>query len=372
VTVVEHLVAWFQLKSVPGIGNLMFKRLLDRFGSPEAVFETGEEQLLTVEGMTSRLVRALRRPPGKNRFKPELSEVEGKGFAIVTLNDPSYPQLLREIPDPPPFLYVHGRLSPSRRKIAVVGSRNPTRYGLEVSRKLSADLTVRGLTVVSGMATGIDTAAHEGALLQGGETVAVLGSGFNRIYPSGNRGLCGRIAASGAVVSELPLNSGPDAHHFPVRNRIISGMSLGSLVVEAGLKSGSLITARLAAEQNREVFAVPGSIHSFKSTGTHALIKRGAKLVAHAGDVVEELCAQLPVGPAEVEDVGIDGEAPVGRLSAEEARVLKMLDPYPIHIDDLVRKLQIDAGQLSALLLQLEIKGLIRQMPGKYFSIANK
>jgi len=368
----EHLIPWFQLKSVPGIGNLMFKRLIDRCGSPEAVLEASDSSLAEVDGMTPRLIRALRNPPDANRFKAELTGTAERGFGIVTCKDPAYPQLLREIPDPPPFLYVYGRLTASRRKIAVVGSRNATRYGLDTARHLSSDLTALGLTVVSGMATGIDTAAHEGAMMRGGETIAVLGSGLQRVYPAANRRLFHRIAENGAVVSEYPLDTGPDAHHFPVRNRIISGMSLGTVVVEAGMRSGSLITARLAAEQNREVFAVPGSIHSFKSTGTHTLIKRGAKLVEHSGDVIEELSAQLPPLPAGAgTSPGSDPTEAFG-LTDEEARVMQAMDAYPVHIDELVRKLQIDAGQLSGILLQLEIKGVIQQMPGKLFSISNK
>jgi DNA processing protein len=221
------------------------------------------------------------------------------------------------------------------------------------------------------MALGIDAAAHEGALAGHGRTVAVLGSGLGRIYPTQHLRLFERISASGAVVSEFPLQAEPDAHHFPIRNRVISGMSLGTVVVEAGKNSGSLITARLAAEQNREVFAVPGSVQSFKSVGTHTLIKQGAKLVENVQDIVSELGhfltdAQPGSGPQPPPPI-----EKRHRLTAEEADVYKALGPYPLHIDELVRKLAMDAGRLSGILLQLELKGIVMQQPGKLFSVAD-
>ncbi len=239
-----------------------------------------------------------------------------------------------------------------------------------MTENLCRDLAVLGHTIISGMARGIDTAAHVGALKGNGRTVAVLGSGLEKIYPAENRKLFHRIAENGAVISEFALQAEPDPHHFPQRNRIISGMAWGTVVVEASRKSGSLITARMAAEQNREVFAVPGSIKSFKSTGTHTLIKQGAKLVEHAQDILEE----LPPGRGSLQSKHVNqkpaepAEKPV--LSPDEAEVLAVLEPYPVHIDDLVRRLTIDAGRLAGLLLQLELKGLIQQSPGKLFALA--
>jgi DNA processing protein len=228
----------------------------------------------------------------------EIERALRQGCRLVTLTDPDFPLLLREIPDPPPFLYVRGDLAGCPRPIAVVGSRNATAYGVETTHRICKDLAGLGFTVVSGMALGIDAAAHEGALSGQGRTVAVLGSGLDNIYPPQHRRLAERIAGSGAVISEFPLQAGPEAHHFPVRNRIISGMSLGTVVVEATKDSGSLITARLAAEQNREVFAVTGSIQSFKSMGTHTLIKEGATLVENVQDIVAELGHFLMMRPA--------------------------------------------------------------------------
>jgi len=365
---VETLRPWFHLKSVPGIGNHLFKRLIERFGSPQAALEAASDELLAVEGVNPRVVAALRAQSLPPQAAAEIESALSRGYRILVLNDAEYPALLREIPDPPPLLYVRGALQPGERCVAVVGSRNATGYGITAARQLCAELAQLGLTVVSGMALGIDTAAHEGALGVRGRTVAVLGSGLNRIYPPENRRLSERIAASGAVVSEFALDNGPEAHHFPVRNRIISGMCGGTVVVEASRQSGSLITARLAAEQNREVFAVPGSVQSFKSMGTHTLIKQGAKLVENAQDILCELGQFL--GGAAAPDGPRGGSARIEArcgLSVEEARVFRALGPYPLHIDELVRRLAIDAGKLSGILLQLELKGAAQQLPGKLF-----
>jgi DNA processing protein len=365
----EKLIPWFNLKSVPGIGNLLFRRLLDRFSSPRMVFEASREKLMSVEGITSRLAAAIagRRQPA-NHFDAELEAIIKSGCRVLTFNDDEYPRLLHQIPDPPPCLYILGKLEPAMNAIAVVGSRNATGYGKSAARRLCADLAACKLTVVSGMAMGIDTCAHKGALQAGGKTVAVLGTGLNRIYPAQNRELFGTIAENGAVLSELSLDAGPDARHFPARNRIISGMSLGTLVVEATLKSGSLITARLAAEQNREVFAIPGSIESFKSTGTHSLIKQGAKLVENAQDILEELPVACRRQPAAAFDRP-ESKPPVPQnMSPADSRILDELDVYPVHIDELVRKLELDPGKLAGALLRLELTGVVSQTPGNMFS----
>ena len=365
----DNIRPWFYLKSVPGVGNLLFKRLVDRFKSPENVIRASDQALMQISGLTERHVVAIKNHTLPDSVEAELTLAANKDYRIVTLTDLDYPRLLREIPDPPPFLYVYGQLDSDSEKLAVVGSRNPTGYGLATTRRLCASLTAYNLTIVSGMARGIDTAAHEGALLSKGKTIAVLGSGLERIYPAENRELCHRIAENGAVVSEFPLMAGPEAHHFPIRNRVISGMSLGTVVVEATKKSGSLITARLAAEQNREVFAVPGSIQSFKSTGTHTLIKQGAKLVEHAPDIIEELAALIQFNePPQNEAAGKAG-VDLSLLSADEVRVYNALEPYPVHIDDLTRKISMDAGRLLSVLLKLELSGLVHQAPGKLFSI---
>ena len=370
----NDLFPWFSLKSVPGIGNHLFKRLLNAFSAPQKVFEATREELLQVEGVTSRIVTALRNHKPPENLQRELDQIQQHGFQIVTMLDSDYPRLLLELPDPPPYLYVYGKLDEGSKNIAVVGSRHATTYGINTARDLCKDLAALGITIASGMARGIDTAAHEGALMGKGRTVAVLGCGLDRIYPAENRKLYHRISENGAVVSEFPLMTEPEAHNFPVRNRIISGISLGTVVVEASKKSGSLITARLAAEQNREVFAVPGSVQSFKSIGTHTLIKQGAKLVEHAQDVIEELGpflgVQMPVaGQLKQQD---DNQEVNASLSSEEAFVHQILGPYPEHIDDLVRKTSMETGKLSSILLKLELKGIVQQSPGKLFSIMKK
>ena len=368
----DKLYPWFCLKNVPGIGNHLFKRLIDRFNLPEAVFQASQQELLEVEGISKRQSDAILNYTAPHSIKAELDQANQKGYKIITLADSSYPPLLREIPDPPPFLYVSGRLDGSPKNIAVVGSRNPTAYGISTTQKLCADLAAHGITIVSGMAVGIDTAAHRGALAGKGKTVAVLGSGFNKIYPSQNLSLFKRISQEGAVISEFALNTEPEAHHFPIRNRIISGMSMGTVVVEATRKSGSLITARLAADQNREVFAVPGSIQSFKSTGTHALIKQGAKLVENAQDVIEELVAYMDMGPPDLHENRAHNHTAkrLTTLLPEELAVCNNLSPYPEHIDTIIRRTHIESGKLLSLLLQLELKGIVQQLPGKYFALS--
>ena len=363
---VDELLPWFELKSVPGVGNHLFRRLIERFGSPEAALRAPVAELGRVEGMSRRTLDAMRSHRAPDAGRAEIERACRSGFRIVTLNDPAYPRLLREIPDPPPMLYVHGELEGLERPIAVVGSRHATSYGVDTTHRLCADLAAIGFTVVSGMAVGIDAAAHEGALAGGGRTVAVLGSGLAKVYPPQHRRLFDRIAARGAVVSEFPIDADPEPHHFPVRNRIISGMSLGTVVVEATRNSGSLITARLAAEQNREVFAVPGSVQSFKSTGTHTLIKEGAKLVENVQDILSEL--GYAAAPPDARAVRSQTHP---SLTAKESDVLGALGPYPLHIDELVRTLSLDAGALSGILLQLELKGLVTQQPGKFFSAAD-
>ena len=368
----DNIRPWLFLKSVPGVGNLLGKRLIDLFKTPQQVFQAPPEKLLQVDGVTKRHVAAIKSHKMPAHVEAELALLERKKFRIVPLTDSEYPQLLREIPDPPPFLYVSGSLCGSASQIAVVGSRNATGYGLSTTKNLCSDLAALGLTIVSGMARGIDTAAHEGALAAGGKTIAVLGSGLGCIYPAENAKLFQRISENGAVVSEFALMTKPEGHNFPLRNRIISGMSLGTVVVEATMKSGSLITARLAAEQNREVFAVPGSIRSFKSTGTHTLIKQGAKLVEHARDIVEELapCFISPEGPQNKSCN--KAERTSASLSADESRVYAALDPYPIHIDELARKISMESGKLSSILLKFELNSIVRQSPGKFFSLPDK
>lgn len=358
----KRIVPWLTLKSVPGVGNLLYARLLEKLKTPENVLSASNEDLAQVEGITPKIANAIRRQQTPHWVMRDIDQVQKKGFTFVTCRDELYPPLLRELPDPPPLLYIYGRLTSIRHPISIVGSRNATTYGRKTARGLGRQLAEAGATIVSGMARGIDTAAHEGALDGGGQTVAVLGSGLNHIYPAQNRQLFHRIAENGAVVTEFNMDARPDAHHFPMRNRIISGFSLGTVIVEAARKSGSLITARLAAEQNRDVFAVPGNIHSTTARGTHDLIKQGAKLVETAVDIIEEIAPQL----AGSEPTAAK-KMPPSDLSADEQQAFAAIDAYPVHIDELSRRLRRPAGPLSGVLARLELKGLVCQEPGKYF-----
>lgn len=368
----ENTLPWLALKSVPGIGNHLFKRLIKHLKSPEAVFKASLDNLVRVEGVSARIARSIKQHKVPDSVKKEFDCVQKKGYKIITMADPEYPALLLHIPDPPPFLYVLGSLAGLNKNLAVVGSRNATNYGISTARRLSRDLASIGITIVSGLALGIDSSAHRGALMGGGKTIAVLGSGLERIYPAENRKLFYQIAENGAVVSEFSLRTEPEAHNFPVRNRIISGISLGTVVVEATKRSGSLITARLAAEQNREVFAVPGSIQSFKSTGTHTLIKQGAKLVEHARDILEELVYIIDTPVEDVVNIQSNLSKKRVDLTDEEAKIFDILEDYPVHIDDIVRKLKIEPGKLSGILLKLELKGIVDHSPGNLFSVSQQ
>lgn len=361
----DTLLAWLILKHTPGIGNILFKRLIEYFKTPENVFQSSVQELCKIEGITQRTAIEILNRSSSDWAKKELDLANKKGYKILTLLDEAYPFLLKQIPDPPPVLYIYGIPMFSIKSIAIVGSREPTRYGIITAKRLSHELASLDITVISGMARGIDTAAHVGALSAKGKTVAVLGSGLERIYPFENKKLFHKIAENGAVVSEFPLMTSPEPFRFPVRNRIISGMSLGTVVVEAAQKSGSLITARLAGEQGREVFAVPGNIESFKSIGTHRLLKEGAKLVTNAQDILEELTGTIQIDSKKATKT----IEQLPEMTSEEHLIFNALGPYPIHIDDLIRKLAMEPGKISSILLQLELKGIVQQTPGKFFSI---
>lgn len=343
----------------PGVGCVLFKRLLEAFGSPERALKAPFKELERIEGLGPGVAAGLRRFDWKPLVEKEIRSAEKIGAKLVTGEDENYPAHLKHIYDPPPLLYVHGELRPEdSRAVAVVGSRNPTSYGQAAAERISRGLASRGVTVVSGMARGVDSCAHRGALLAGGRTIGVLGCGLDVVYPPEHRELYKQVAAQGAVVSEFPLGTPPDRDHFPIRNRIISGLSLGVAVVEATLRSGSLITARLALEQGRDVYAVPGNVDSARSAGANRLIKQGAKLVTHAEDILEEI---LPLAPPAA-------EAPSRpAFSAEEERVFAALEEESLHIDELMARCGLPSARISAILLSLELAGHIRQLPGKRF-----
>jgi DNA processing protein len=345
---------WVTLTLIPGLGQERLRRLLQAFGTPDRIFSTAPSALATVVG--GELARAISLRHGDEATLERTRQwLEEPRNHVVTLADPDYPPQLLEIADPPPLLYVKGDPTILRRPaLAVVGSRNATAQGLKDARAFAESLSAAGLTIVSGLALGVDTAAHEGGLAGGSGSIAVVGTGLDIVYPAANRLLAHRLAQGGALVSEFPLGSPARAQHFPRRNRIISGLARGVLVVEAALRSGSLITARLAAEQGREVFAIPGSIHSPLSKGCHRLIKEGAKLVESAQDILEELGLAAAV-PAAAEG---------GNQAGREPEFLRHMGHEPCGVDTLVERTGLTPERVSAILLELELAGHVAALPG--------
>jgi len=361
----EEIFHWIALSLIPGVGSVLFRRLLEQFKGPEAVFKASLKELLTVEGVGERVAREILKGPSEKEAEREWDLLQKVGGKILTLSNPLYPKRLKEIYDPPPLLYVRGDLkAEDNLALSIVGSRKTSPYGRWITEKISQEIARQGVTVVSGMARGIDSFAHRGALSGGGRTLAVLGCGVDVVYPPENRNLYQQIIDHGAVLSEFPMESPPEAIHFPRRNRIISGLSIGVVVVQASAESGSLITADYALEQGREVFAIPGNIGSEGSRGTNRLIKDGAKLVESSRDILEEI---LPQWEKEKEGVSTPPDPEQG-LATEEKAVYRLLGDSPLHIDGIIRESRLDPGTVSSLLINLELKGLITQWPGKCFT----
>lgn len=351
---------WLHLHRVSGAATL--RHLLAHFGAIEAVYAAPRTALLVFFDGDQTPVDALLAGPDAAQLDAERRWLDDPANHLLPVTDPAYPPLLREIPDAPPLLFVRGDPAAlCAAQLAVVGSRNPSHGGGDNARAFSEHLSQAGLCITSGLALGIDACAHEAALNAGGQTVAVAATGLDRVYPAAHRELAHRIATQGALVSEFALGTPPRRENFPRRNRLISGLSLGVLVVEAALKSGSLITARLAAEQGREVFAIPGSIHSPLSRGCHALIRQGAKLVETAQDVIEELgaLAQFVATP-------VASSAPpfVAPLDPAQQTLLDLIGHDPVEIDALIVRSGLTAGVLSSMLLHMELRGLIEARPG--------
>ncbi|MBI1953669.1 MAG: DNA-protecting protein DprA [Candidatus Omnitrophica bacterium] len=361
--------ALVQLTLVPGLGPVSIRRLLDALGPPEAVFKAPAAALQEILGQQARpgMVEGIRKAAGGAQAAKELEWARELDVQILTWFDGDYPGLLRAIHDPPPVLYVKGELLPEdAMSVAMVGTRRATPYGLQAARELARELAKAGLTVVSGLAEGIDGASHEGALEAPGRTIAVLGHGLNTLYPAHHARLAERITASGALVSEFPLEEGPQPGYFPRRNRIISGLSLGVVVVEAPESSGALITASAALEQGREVFAVPGPITSFQSAGSHRLIQEGAKLTRRAEDILEELAPQLT---AQLNEISNRPPAAAPRLSRQEEAVYQAVPVGGgIAAEELAKATATPPENLLPVLTGLELKGLVRQIPGRGFS----
>ena len=368
----DELAGWLRLALTPQLGPVTARRLLAAFGLPDAIFAQGEGALARVAG--SATAQSLRAPP--EDFEPQLEATlawlaqDPRHRQVLTLADADYPAALLAIEDPPLILYRMGRIAAApARALAMVGSRNATPQGLENARRFARAFAEAGVTVVSGLALGIDGAAHEGALEgaapEAVATIAVVGTGLDRVYPARHRELAHRIAERGMILSEYLLGTPPLAANFPRRNRLIAALGQGTLVVEAALQSGSLITARLAAEHGREVFAIPGSIHSPHARGCHALLRQGAKLVESAQDVLEDLRFVLPavVAPAAGDGEQAEGEDDA-REAAREDPLLAAMGYDPIGLDALIARTGIPAPRLSARLLELELEGEVARLPG--------
>ena len=365
----DELAGWLRLALTPQLGPVAARKLLAAFGLPQAILDQGEAALAQAVGST--LAQSLRKAP--EGFEAQLEATlawlaqEPERRQVLTLGDADYPAALLAIEDPPLMLYRMGRIGATpQRSLAVVGSRNASPQGLQNARRFSRAFAEAGVTVVSGLALGIDGAAHEGALEGAAPdavaTIAVVGTGLDRVYPRRHLDLAHRIAARGMILSEYPIGTPPLAANFPRRNRLIAALGQGTLVVEAALQSGSLITARLAAEQGREVFAIPGSIHSPHARGCHALLRQGAKLVESAQDVLEDLRFVLPAAAPAAPAGG--GEEPEGEAEAGEDPLLAAMGYDPIGLDALIARTGIPAPRLSARLLELELAGEVARLPG--------
>jgi DNA processing protein len=360
----EALVA---LNLIEHVGPIRVRQLLEHFGDAPAILRASKGQLLQVRGIGEDTAEAIAHWEKSTDLGAEMKRVTEFGCHIVTQDDPEYPELLRQIYDPPIVLYVKGDLSvKDKNSVALVGSRMTTHYGTEAARKLAYQLAYLGVTVVSGGARGIDTASHQGALSGKGRTIAVLGTGINLVTPPENAKLFDQIAANGALMTQFPFGRPGDKQSFPIRNRIIAGMTLGTVVVEANLTSGALITANFAVEYGRQVFAVPGRIDSPRSKGCHDLIKKGAKLCEGPEDILSEFEYLFPPTnrPPTPGDTGV---LPALALNDNEQAVYATLNHEEVGIDDVIRKSGLPPSAVSVALLSLEMKRLIRQLPGKRF-----
>ena len=360
----EALVA---LNLIEGVGPIRVRQLLEHFGDAPAILRASRQQLLQVRGIGDDTAASIVNWEKGINLAGELKNIADFGCHVVTQSDPEYPEMLRQIYDPPIVLYVKGTLSAKdKNSVAMVGSRMTTHYGIEVARKLAYQLAYVGVTVVSGGARGIDSAAHQGSLTAKGRTIAVLGTGINLVTPPENAELFERIVANGAVVTQFPFNRPPDKQSFPIRNRIVAGMTLGTVVVEANLSSGALITANFATEYGRQVFAVPGRIDSPRSKGCHDLIKKGAKLCEDAEDILSEFEYLFPATnrPPSAAETGV---LPAIELSPNEQKVYETLGREETGIDEAIQKSGLPSSAVSVALLSLEMKRLVRQLPGKVF-----
>jgi len=385
----DELIYWLALRLVNGVGSLAYKSLLESFKSPYEIFHASFQELVTVPGIGPRTASHIKSFNDLQKIENELNRLKQLSINVITCRDGRYPAILKNIYDYPPILYVKGILKSDDLNIALVGSRMASTYGKFTTERLARELALKGMTVVSGMARGIDSAAHRGALAGRGRTIAVLGCGIDIIYPPENKHLYDEIADNGAVISELALGTPPNAPNFPMRNRIISGLSLGVVVVEANERSGSLITARIALEQGREVFAVPGNVDTPGSRGTHKLIKEGAKLIENVNDIMDEIMPQIERNKRDkFLDDGREENAEnnneklldnkrkkssslstqsIFNFSNNEKVIFNILTSRPVDVDTIIEKSGLNVNETLNCLLNLELYDAILQLPGKLY-----
>lgn len=359
--------AYIVLNLIPKIGPVRVRRMLDALGTPEAILEADPLRLMSADGIGEEIANSIATWQDHIDLSRELRRISETKVHVITQESREYPKMLKEIYDPPIVLYVRGKLEErDRHSISVVGSRRATHYGIQAARKLSFQMAHAGLTVVSGLARGIDTAAHEGALAANGRTVAVIGSGLGQLYPPENETLAERIESTnaGAVVSQFPIDYPPDKQSFPLRNRIVAGWGHGVLVVEAPKRSGSLITANQAADQGRAVYAIPGQIDRPSSHGANALIQNGARLVMDASDILDDMSILLPAG---ADEAPVQESPTVAGLSPEEQAVYEALGTAETVMDDIISRTKLPAATVSSNLLRLEMKRLVKQLPGNHY-----
>lgn len=357
--------AWIALNLIPQVGPVRVRKLLARFGTPEQILAAKASEIMDVEGFGRTQAEALAGWEAQVDLALELRKISERGLSIVTQEDELYPALLRSIYDPPLLLYVWGELTKrDHNAVGVVGSRHATLYGINATKKMSFQIAYAGYTVVSGLARGIDTTAHEAALAAKGRTIAVIGSGIGKLYPPENMALAERIAQNGAVVSEYPVDRPADKQTFPYRNRVVAGWTSGLLVTEAPLKSGSLITAQQAAEQGRTIYAVPGPIDKPTSAGCNRLIQQGAKLVMDGGDVLDDLMTLFPTAP---KPPVLEASRPAATLTLDEEILFRAMDSDERHIDELIARSGLTPATVNVTLMRLEMKRVIRALPGRRY-----
>ena len=350
-----------KLYSIPGIGPGRMRNLISALGSPQAVLDAPLQHLIRVQGIEKTTAIKIKNEVDEHFVELQLNYINKNDVEILSFWDKNYPLRLKKIYDPPAFLFMKGQIKPSdEMAIGIVGTRVPSHYGTIITEQFSKELASNGFTIVSGFARGVDTIAHTAALKSGGRTIAVLGSGIDNIYPPENKKIAVEIIENGAIISEYPIGTNPDAGNFPRRNRIISGLSLGILITEAGAKSGALITAFQALEQNREVFATPGPINSAKSAGTNQLIKEGAKLVQGTLDILQELDGQISITKKVKPKV-------MPSLKGLEKTIFEKLSDSPAHVDQLAEKCKKTVPEILSVLLTLELMGVVKQLSGKMF-----